>query len=124
MKEVVPVIEKTELQNSETFIVWIYEQLTRQIGEVLMNKDNERLFEGINKIEEMILNLANQESHSPKQTVPLREWMTLADGAKYAGVSNNTFSKFRLLGLKVSEIEGIKRVSRKEIDSFLEDNSL
>lgn len=59
----------------------------------------------------------NQNSFSTK------EWMSLAEGAKYAGVSYNTFMKFRLLGLKVSEIDGIKRVSRKEIDRFLEDYS-
>ncbi|MEK4486937.1 DNA-binding protein [Psychrobacillus sp. FSL H8-0484] len=50
-------------------------------------------------------------------------WLSLKDGAKYAGVSNNTFIKFRAMGLQVCEIEGIKRVSRKEIDRFLEDHS-
>lgn len=49
--------------------------------------------------------------------------MTLSEGAKYAGVSHNTFMKFREMGLKVSQVYGIKRVSRKEIDSFLESNS-
>lgn len=52
-----------------------------------------------------------------------KEWMSLAEAAKYAGVSNNTFTKFRELGLKVCQIEGIKRVSRKEIDNFLERHS-
>lgn len=47
------------------------------------------------------------------------EWMSLKEGAKYAGVSYNTFIKFRVMGLKVSEIDGIKRVSKTEIDSFL-----
>ncbi|SFQ61819.1 hypothetical protein SAMN05421670_3002 [Psychrobacillus psychrotolerans] len=115
-----PAIDKTDWQNE---IVWVYEQLTRQIGQVLMNKDYERLTESINKMEELIMSSGNQESHSPKHSVPISEWMTLANGAKYAGVSYNTFSKFRLMGLKVSEIEGIKRVSRKEIDSFLESYS-
>lgn len=48
------------------------------------------------------------------------EWLSLKDGAKYAGVSYNTFTKFRVMGLKVSEVVGIKRVSRKEIDRFLQ----
>ena len=116
-----PVIDKTVSQNE---IVWVYEQLTRQIGQVLMNKDFERLTESMNKIEELIISYGNQEAHSRKHIAPLSEWMTLADGAKYAAVSINTFSKFRLMGLKVSEIEGIKRVSRKEIDNFLEEHSL
>lgn len=115
-----PAIDKTDWQNE---IVWVYEQLTRQIGQVLMNKENERLTESIKKLEELIMSSGNQESHSPKHSVPISEWMTLTNGAKYADVSYNTFSKFRLMGLKVSEIEGIKRVSRKEIDKFLESYS-
>ncbi|SKB01321.1 DNA-binding protein [Sporosarcina newyorkensis] len=50
-------------------------------------------------------------------------WLSLKDGAKYAGVSYNTFIKFREMGLQVCEIEGIKRVSHKEIDRFLQDHS-
>lgn len=52
-----------------------------------------------------------------------KEWMSLAEAAKYAGVSHNTFTKFREMGLKVCQIEGVKRVSRKEIDNFLESYS-
>lgn len=52
-----------------------------------------------------------------------KEWFSLKEAAKYAGVSYNTFIKFRLCGLKVCEIEGIKRVSRREIDRFLEEHS-
>ncbi|MGE7932355.1 helix-turn-helix domain-containing protein [Viridibacillus arvi] len=52
-----------------------------------------------------------------------KEWMSVAEAAKYAGVSHNTFMKFREMGLKVSQVEGIKRVSRKEIDKFLESHS-
>ncbi|MFD2868432.1 DNA-binding protein [Kurthia populi] len=52
-----------------------------------------------------------------------KEWLSLKEGAKYAGVSYNTFIKFREMGLRVAEVEGIKRVSRKEIDTFLENHS-
>ncbi|MEK5481022.1 helix-turn-helix domain-containing protein [Viridibacillus sp. FSL R5-0888] len=52
-----------------------------------------------------------------------KEWMSLAEAAKYAGVSHNTFTKFREMGLKICQVEGIKRVSRKEIDNFLETHS-
>lgn len=57
--------------------------------------------------------------HFQDKLIP-KEWLTLAEAAKYAGVSHNTFVKFREMGLKVSQVDGIKRVSRKEIDSFLE----
>lgn len=43
-------------------------------------------------------------------------WLSMKEAAKYAGVSYNTFIKFRLRGLKICEVEGIKRVSRKEIE--------
>lgn len=53
----------------------------------------------------------------------VKQWISLKEAAKYAGVSYNTFIKFRTLGLKVCEIDGVKRVSRKEIDRFLEEHS-
>lgn len=65
-----------------------------------------------------IYNILNS-SHN----VIVREWLSLKEAAKYAGVSYNTFIKFRLRGLKICEVEGIKRVSRKEIDRFLEEHS-
>ncbi|WP_318616760.1 DNA-binding protein [Sporosarcina sp. YIM B06819] len=52
-----------------------------------------------------------------------KEWMSLKEGASYAGVAINTFNKFRLDGLKVCEIDGVKRVSKTEIDSFLNNHS-
>lgn len=51
------------------------------------------------------------------------KWLSITEAAKYAGVSYNTFIKFRTYGLKVCEIDGIKRVSSKEIDRFLEKHS-
>ncbi|MBD8036619.1 DNA-binding protein [Solibacillus sp. A46] len=52
-----------------------------------------------------------------------KEWLSLKEGAAYAGVSYGTFIRFRIKGLKIVEVEGIKRVSRKEIDTFLENHS-
>lgn len=52
-----------------------------------------------------------------------KSWFSLKEAAKYAGVSYNTFIKFRTMGLKVCEIDGIKRVSKKEVDRFLEEYS-
>ncbi|OMC87003.1 hypothetical protein BK128_09260 [Viridibacillus sp. FSL H7-0596] len=54
-----------------------------------------------------------------KQT-STKEWMNIKEAADYAGVSQNTFKKFRDMGMKVSEIDGTKRVSKAEIDNFLE----
>lgn len=52
-----------------------------------------------------------------------KEWLSLKEAATYAGVSYNTFIKFREMGLRVAEVEGVKRVSRKEIDTFFENHS-
>jgi len=48
-----------------------------------------------------------------------KEWLTLAEAAKFAGVSHNTFKKIREAGLKVSDIDGTKRVNKYELNSFL-----
>ena len=74
-------------------------------------------------IEELIVNVVKQTLQTAKQTFIIREWMSLKEGAKYANVSYNTFMKFRAKGLKISEVDGVKRVSRKEIDQFLESHS-
>ncbi|WP_333880556.1 helix-turn-helix domain-containing protein [Lysinibacillus capsici] len=75
-----------------------------------------------NILTELIITCTNQAIKS--QYIVSKEWLSLSEAAKYAGVSNNTLVKFRNMGLKVCEIDGIKRVSRKEINRFLEDYSL
>lgn len=72
-------------------------------------------------VTELIINCTNQAIKS--QHFLSKEWLSLSEAAKYAGVSHNTFVKFRKFGLKVCEIDGIKRVSKKEIDRFLEEYS-
>lgn len=52
-----------------------------------------------------------------------KEWLNLKEGASYAGVSYNTLLKYRKMGLEVAEIDGIKRVSKSTIDSFLRQHS-
>lgn len=78
--------------------------------------------EGLEKaLTENILNLISSAIDKNKLYSP--EWLNLADAAKYAGVSYNTFIKFRTLGLKICEIDGVKRVSKREIDRFLKEHS-
>lgn len=48
---------------------------------------------------------------------------TLKEAAEYLNVSFNTFQKFRYEGLKVFEIDGTKRVTKEELDKFIEKNS-
>lgn len=48
---------------------------------------------------------------------------TLKEAAGYLNVSFNTFQKFRYEGLKVFELDGTKRVTKEELDKFIEKNS-
>ncbi|QPQ34420.1 helix-turn-helix domain-containing protein [Lysinibacillus sp. JNUCC-52] len=84
---------------------------------------NSELDHNSSHLENIITDAINKALLSTKQLMGINEWMSLKEGAKYAGVSYNTFMKFREMGLKVSEIDGVKRVSRKEIDHFLENHS-
>ncbi|RSK28521.1 DNA-binding protein [Bacillus sp. HMF5848] len=69
------------------------------------------------ELKNLILTTLEQvlKEYQPKKS----EWMSLKEGASYANVSYNTFIKFREMGLKVCEIDGVKRVSKTEIDNFL-----
>ena len=75
--------------------------------------------ETLNILENMVSTKIQRaiNSYQPK------EWLSLKEGASYAGVSYNTFLKFREMGLKVTEIDGIKRVSKSTIDSFYDQHS-
>lgn len=90
--------------------------------EVIKVQQTYEVSEGLESIlTELIINCTNQAIKS--QHFVSKEWFSLSEAAKYVGVSYNTFMKFRLMGLKISEIDGVKRVSKKEIDRFLEQHS-
>lgn len=84
-----------------------------QMNETLTNTD----------IEDIVIKAVQKALQAAQHHFMDSGWLSLKDGAKYAGVSYNTFIKFREMGLQVCEIEGIKRVSCKEIDRFLQDHS-
>lgn len=69
----------------------------------------------IKKIEDTLENYSKQINN--------KEWMTFKEAQEYIGVSFNTLSKMRRQGLKVCEIDGIKRISKSEIDQFLKSHS-
>lgn len=75
------------------------------------------------QIEAVVLSTTEKAIEKFHQKNTSKEWFSLKEGAAYAGVSYNTFMKFRTLGLKVCEIDSIKRVSKKEIDYFLNKHS-
>lgn len=75
------------------------------------------------QIKAIILSATKEAMEENKKLIAAKEWMSIQEACKYANVSNVTFQKFRALGLRIAEIDGIKRVSKKEIDRFLENNS-
>ncbi|WDV06155.1 helix-turn-helix domain-containing protein [Lysinibacillus irui] len=74
-------------------------------------------------IEDIVNKTILKTLHSINFEIHPKEWMTLKEAAAYSGVSYNTFIKFRTMGLKVTEIDGVKRVSKKEVDRFMESYS-
>lgn len=68
-------------------------------------------------IEQVLVNFYDEKK------MLIKEWMSLKKAAQYLSVSTNTLAKYRAMGLKVCVIEGVNRVSRKELDRFLETHS-
>lgn len=75
------------------------------------------------QLKAVVITATREAIEQTQKRLVAKEWFSLKEACEYAGVSYNSFIKFRNRGLKVCEIEGIKRVSKKEIDSFLEKNS-
>ncbi|MGG0666947.1 DNA-binding protein [Lederbergia citrisecunda] len=75
------------------------------------------------QLRNVVLTTVREAMNHHKEQQSSKEWMSIKEGSAYAGVSYNTFIKFREMGLKVCEIDGVKRVAKKEIDDFLESNS-
>lgn len=71
----------------------------------------------MNTLTELLEEIVSNKKDTPK------EWMTIEEARNYIGVSYNTFNKFRIMGLKVAEIDGVKRVAKSEIDRFLTEHS-
>lgn len=75
------------------------------------------------QLKQVVLQATQKALKEQQMKVTVKEWLDLKSGAAYAGVSYNTFIKFREHGLKIAEIEGVKRVSKYEIDRFLDEHS-
>lgn len=75
------------------------------------------------EIEEIVIKAVQKALQAAHHEFVDSGWLSLKEGAKYAGVSYNTLMKYRTLGLEVCEIDGVKRISRKEIDRFFQEHS-
>lgn len=52
------------------------------------------------------------------------EWFNLDSASKYVGVSRSTIDKFLRLGLQVTKIDGVQRINRHNLDSFMMDHEI
>ncbi|MDN4493098.1 helix-turn-helix domain-containing protein [Ureibacillus aquaedulcis] len=71
----------------------------------------------------MLQSLLNNLFDDLKSKSSTKQWLSLQEASEYIGVSYNTLMKLRLHGLKIAEINGVKRISKNEIDNFLNENS-
>lgn len=54
-----------------------------------------------------------------------KEWMSIGEASEYVGVSRSTFtSHFINRGLLVSKIQQVKRISKTDLDNFLNENKI
>lgn len=75
------------------------------------------------QLKHVVLSATKEAIETNQKQLATKSWLSINEACEYIGISFNTFSKFRAMGLQVAEIDGIKRVSKKTIDSFLEKNS-
>ena len=59
-------------------------------------------------------------ANKPLVTANENEWMNKKEAAKYVGVANGTLTRFIEDGLKVVRINGVMRISKTDIDNYLE----
>lgn len=57
------------------------------------------------------------DTHAP-------EWFDLKGASEYLNVSLGTLSKFLRLGLQVTKIDGVQRINRHNLDSFMMDHEI
>lgn len=72
--------------------------------------------------ENLLFNLANEAVEKVKNGMLQKKYMNKKEAARYIGVSFNTFQKIEKLGLPIIEVDGIKLVSKQDIDEFLENH--
>lgn len=76
-----------------------------------------------NQIQEVVVNSMEKSIAKYFEKRAAKEWMSIKEACNYIDVSYNTFQRLREHGLPIAEINGIKRVSKKAIDEFLEKHS-
>ncbi|MDA5388579.1 helix-turn-helix domain-containing protein [Loigolactobacillus backii] len=72
------------------------------------------------QLEQLMVESAKKAFDQAATQEALPMWLKLSEAREYANVSNGTLQGFINEGLKVSIINGVKRISKKSIDEFFE----
>ncbi|MFW7419743.1 helix-turn-helix domain-containing protein [Vagococcus fluvialis] len=88
------------------------------LDSIFKNAISELIDEKFSSLVAVIENLSSSNQ-------PYPEYMTIGLACKYIDVSRNTLSKYiDDYGLPVMQIEGIKRIAKSDIDSFMLSHSI
>ncbi|MEQ7217186.1 helix-turn-helix domain-containing protein [Vagococcus fluvialis] len=88
------------------------------LDSIFKNAISELIDEKFSSLVAVIENLSSSNQSYP-------EYMTIGLACKYIDVSRNTLSKYiDDYGLPVMQIEGIKRIAKSDIDSFMLSHSI
>jgi len=74
----------------------------------------------VNQVEQRIDVVIAQKVEQLNPINPSKPYMNKKEAAKYLSISYNTLQKFIANGLPVIEVDNVKLLSKKDIDSFLE----
>ena len=81
-------------------------------GEFPMNEQELKKY--LDDFKAELIELIEQQLKMPK-----KQLLTIREAAEYLGVSYNTFQKLRYNGLKLFEVDGVKRVYKNDLDEFI-----
>ena len=88
------------------------------LDSIFKNAISELIDEKFSSLVAVIENLSSSNQSYP-------EYMTIGLACKYIDVSRNTLSKYIAdYGLPVMQIEGVKRIAKSDIDSFMLSHSI
>lgn len=119
-KNVNSAIENVKYQTHNPFEIF-------EGGLFKMDKIIQQLYEQFEqRLIQAIINSLQEKLTIPTERVTeeTSEWMDLKTAAKYIGVSPNTFNNLRVRGLKVVEIDNVKRVSKTELEKFMKKHAI
>lgn len=85
---------------------------------------NESIQQGFAKDLTAVARKAFYEESKKQGSIYGKEWLKQKEACEWLNISYNTLQLWRTKGLKISTIEGITLISKKEINRFLEENEV